>query len=173
MNRILDAFRVTELLKRNTNTRGMQGKDLKNFLALVDALKQIVVEDIVQVMRDTAEIRMRRAGYLRYTNRASFDIIKDRYTTKNWKTGGNIVTPTTDCDPVKSAGVEDNPPPRYAVLYTHGFISPLPLGRVQEFIYKKSDAKFISVTKRRASYQRNFGQAMVLTGGIWRRHISV
>ncbi|KAL6165268.1 hypothetical protein ACJQWK_08506 [Exserohilum turcicum] len=90
MDRILDVFRIIELLKRNTNTRGLQGKELRKFLTLVDGFKRAVVEDIVLVKKDTAEVRMRRAGYLRYIHRTSYDILEDRYSDKNWKTGEKI-----------------------------------------------------------------------------------
>ncbi|RAR01485.1 duf323 domain-containing protein [Stemphylium lycopersici] len=92
MERILEVFRITELLKRNTKTKGLQGKGLKLFLTLVDDFKQAIVEDIVQVKKDAAEVRMRRAGYLRYTNRASYDIVENRYSTKDWKTGEKILS---------------------------------------------------------------------------------
>jgi hypothetical protein len=106
MDRILDTFRITDLVKRNTKTKGLQGKELKNFLALVDDFKQAVIEDIVLVKKDGAEVRMRRAGYLRYTNMSSYRIVEDRYTNKDWKTGekfhssgsdsSGIVTPTEE-----------------------------------------------------------------------------
>ncbi|RMZ72492.1 hypothetical protein GMOD_00007486 [Pyrenophora seminiperda CCB06] len=91
MSRILGAFRISELLKRNTKTRGLQGKDLTTLLAVVDRLKRSIVEDIIQVRRDEAEARMRRAGYLRYTSKASYEIIEERYTDKDWKAGGKYM----------------------------------------------------------------------------------
>lgn len=87
MSRILDAFRISELLKRNTKTRGLQGKELKTFLTTVEGLKQALVEDIILVKKDAAEVRMRRAGYLRYTNKTAYEIVEERYTEKDWKTG--------------------------------------------------------------------------------------
>ncbi|KAF1944313.1 hypothetical protein EJ02DRAFT_398438 [Clathrospora elynae] len=96
MERILDIFRISELLKRNTKTKGMQGKELKMFLALVDVFKQAIVEDIVQVKKDAVEVRMRRAGYLRYTNKTSYGIVEDRYTDKNWKTGEKFASSASD-----------------------------------------------------------------------------
>ncbi|EUC45426.1 hypothetical protein COCMIDRAFT_26360 [Bipolaris oryzae ATCC 44560] len=92
MNRILNIFHITKLLKRNTNTKDLQGKELEIFLALVSALKLAITEDIVQVKKDIVEVRMRRAGYLRYVNRASYEILGDRYSTKSWKAGGKPTT---------------------------------------------------------------------------------
>jgi predicted RNA-binding protein Jag len=109
MERILDTFRISELTKRNTKTKGLQGKELRAFQVLVDILKQAVIEDIVQVKKDVAEVRMRRAGYLRYTNKTSYNIVEDRYTNKDWKTGekftssasnsSDAITPNEEIDP--------------------------------------------------------------------------
>jgi hypothetical protein len=74
VERILEALRITELRKRNTRTRGLQGKELKMFQALVEEFKKAVVEDLVQVKKDLLEVRMRRAGYLRYTNKTAHGI---------------------------------------------------------------------------------------------------
>jgi hypothetical protein len=82
MDRILDDLKVTDLLKRNTNNRGLQGKDLKNFESPFASLKTMIVEDLVMVKQDEMETRMRRADYLRYANRTSFAIIEDRYQIK-------------------------------------------------------------------------------------------
>ncbi|KAF2829516.1 hypothetical protein CC86DRAFT_286753 [Ophiobolus disseminans] len=90
IERVLEAFRISELLQRNTRNRGLQGKELKIFQAHVHHLKKTVVEDLVSVKRDTLETRMRRAGYLRYTNKTAQSIIEDRYTDKDWKTGERL-----------------------------------------------------------------------------------
>lgn len=95
IERILDAFRVHELLKRNTRNRGLQGKELKVFHNGVEELKKALVEDLVLVKRDQLETRMRRAGYLRYTNKTAHSIIEDRYTDKDWKTGEKYTTTTS------------------------------------------------------------------------------
>jgi hypothetical protein len=87
MERIFEVFRITELLQRNTRNRGLQGKELKTFQGLVDDLKKAIVDDLVAVKRDTLEIRMRRAGYMRYANKSAHSIVEDRYTDKDWKTG--------------------------------------------------------------------------------------
>ncbi|KAF5847364.1 hypothetical protein GGP41_000063 [Bipolaris sorokiniana] len=81
MDRILNVFHIA----RST-------KELENFLTLVNALKLAITENIAQVKRDIAEVRMRRAGYLRYVNRASYEIVADRYSTKSWKTGEKSAT---------------------------------------------------------------------------------
>ncbi|KAL1798968.1 hypothetical protein ACET3X_003005 [Alternaria dauci] len=119
MERILDTFRINGLLRRNTKTRGLQGKELKAFLNLVDGFKQAVLEDIVLFNKDNAESRMRRAGYLRYTNRTAYGIVEERYTDKDWKTGekfassasdlSGAVTPIHETDSVPSEQLEDQP----------------------------------------------------------------
>jgi hypothetical protein len=87
MTRIMDTFRITELQKHNTTSGGLRGKSLKVFNTLVSEFKELVVEDLLLLKKEELEIRMRRAGYLRYTNRASFDIIRNRYEGKDWRTG--------------------------------------------------------------------------------------
>jgi hypothetical protein len=87
IERIFDAFRVNELVKDNSRNQGLQRKYLKAFQSSVPGLKEALVEDLVLVKRDELETRMRRAGYLRYTSKASHNIIEDRYSEKNWKTG--------------------------------------------------------------------------------------
>jgi hypothetical protein len=87
MERIFEVFRITELLQRNTRNRGLQGRELKTFQTFVDDLKKAIVEDLVAVKRDSLEIRMRRAGYMRYANKSAHSIVEDRYTDKDWKTG--------------------------------------------------------------------------------------
>lgn len=96
MERILDTFRITELAKRNFRNRGLQGKELKVFEALIEAFKGTIVEDLVFVKKDAMEVRMRRAGYLRYTNRTGYGIVQDRYTDKDWKTGESITSFSSD-----------------------------------------------------------------------------
>ncbi|KAI2475596.1 hypothetical protein Ptr902_12937 [Pyrenophora tritici-repentis] len=122
MSRILDAFRISELLRRNTKTRGLQGKELKTFLTLVDGLRQALVEDIILVKKDAAEVRMRRAGYLRYTNKTAYEIVEERYTEKDWKTGEKWIpgapdssddtTPVDECVPTASEEKENPTPQR-------------------------------------------------------------
>jgi hypothetical protein len=96
MERILDTFRITELVKRNLRNRGLQGKEFKIFEASVEVFKSAVVEDLVLVKKDMMEIRMRRAGYLRYTNKTAYSIVEDRYTNKDWKTGERITFSCSD-----------------------------------------------------------------------------
>ncbi|KAF1831096.1 hypothetical protein BDW02DRAFT_601128 [Decorospora gaudefroyi] len=103
MNRSLDEL-------RNTKTKGMQGKELESFLALVDDFKRAVVEDIVLDQKDAAEVRMRRAGFLRYTNRTSYTIMEERYTDKDWKTGEKFTACPKDTD-AAVAPVEEATPP--------------------------------------------------------------
>jgi hypothetical protein len=108
VERILEASRVTELRKRNTHrTRGLQGKELKIFLAHVDEFKKAVVEDLVQVKRDSLEIRMRRAGYLRYTNKTAHGIVEERYLAKDWKTGEKFLSSTSESSGLVSPSVEE------------------------------------------------------------------
>ncbi|KAF1928108.1 uncharacterized protein M421DRAFT_101453 [Didymella exigua CBS 183.55] len=96
VERVLDTFRITELVKRNLRNRGLQGKELKTFENLVDAFRNAVVEDLVLLKKDMMEVRMRRAGYLRYTNKAAYNIVEDRYNEKDWKTGERIISSASE-----------------------------------------------------------------------------
>ncbi|KAI4672066.1 uncharacterized protein J4E78_000566 [Alternaria triticimaculans] len=126
MDRILETFRINELLRRNTKTKGLQGKELKMFQGLVETFKHAVLEDIVLVKKDTAEVRMRRAGYLRYTSKTAYGIVEERYTGKDWKTGEKFasslsdfsggITPTDETAPLVSDQDDDQSPPRSSTL---------------------------------------------------------
>ncbi|KAF2845456.1 hypothetical protein T440DRAFT_460233 [Plenodomus tracheiphilus IPT5] len=96
MERVLEIFRITQLVKRNTRNRGLQGRDMKNFEALVEEFKCAVVEDIVLVKKDMLEVRMRRAGYMRYTNRTAVTRVEDRYVDKDWRTGERLTSSASD-----------------------------------------------------------------------------
>lgn len=102
MERILEILRINKLMKRNTRNRGLQGKELRHFQSLVEDFKRAVVEDIVLVKKDALEIRMRRAGYLRYTNRTAVGIVEDRYTDKDWKTGEKLTSKSSESSGVMS-----------------------------------------------------------------------
>ncbi|KAH5535154.1 hypothetical protein HBI27_173950 [Parastagonospora nodorum] len=106
IERILEAFRVADLLKSNTRNRGLQGKELKTFQTVVEDLKKSVVNDLVLVKRDALETRMRRAGYLRYTNKTAHSIVEDRYNYKNWKTGEKYSATTSSSSENVSAADE-------------------------------------------------------------------
>ncbi|PVH94616.1 hypothetical protein DM02DRAFT_692677 [Periconia macrospinosa] len=93
MSRILQTFRVTELQGQNRKNQGLVGRELKDFESAITAFKQIVIEDIVLLKRDELEVRMRRAAYLRYTNRAAYEVVLDRYAVKDWKTGEKLIDP--------------------------------------------------------------------------------
>jgi hypothetical protein len=96
MERVLNMFRITELVKRNFRDRGLQGKELRNLESLVEIFKNAVVEDLVLAKKDAMEIRMRRAGYLRYTNKTAYGIVEERYTDKDWKTGERITSSSSE-----------------------------------------------------------------------------
>lgn len=113
MDRVLDMFRITELVKRNSRNRGLQGKELKNFDTLVETFKVAVVEDLVLVKKDMMEIRMRRAGYLRYTNKTAYGIVENRYTDKDWKTGERIMSSSSDSSGLTSRSEEIVTPLEY------------------------------------------------------------
>lgn len=113
MERILETFHINKLLKRNTKTKGLQGKELKAFLNFVDGLKHAVLEDIVLVNKDNAESRMRRAGYLRYTNKTSYGIVEERYTDKDWKTGEKFASSSNDFSGAITPVHETSLLPRY------------------------------------------------------------
>lgn len=87
IGRILEVLRVADLLNRNDRNRGMQNKELAKFKTLVSAFKDCIITDLVQAKRDELEIRMRRAAFLRYTNRSTYEAVTDRYIDKDWKTG--------------------------------------------------------------------------------------
>jgi hypothetical protein len=87
IDRIFEILRIAELLKRNERNRGLRNKELAYFKTLISELKDHIITDLVQAKKDDLEIRMRRAAFLRYTNRASYDIVANRYANKDWKTG--------------------------------------------------------------------------------------
>lgn len=107
MDRILDILRVSELLKRNDRNRGLRNKDLSTFKTLVAELRVQIIDDLILFKRDDLEIRMRKAAFLRYTNRASYDIMTDRYTEKDWKTGEKIRTAGSESPSSGSLAVVD------------------------------------------------------------------
>ncbi|KZM23925.1 zinc ion binding [Ascochyta rabiei] len=106
MERVLYTFRITELAKRNLKDRGLQGKELKEFDISVEAFRTAAVEDLVLVKKDTMEIRMRRAGYLRYTSKTAYQIVEDRYSDKDWKTGERIASSSSDSSSLTSPADE-------------------------------------------------------------------
>lgn len=116
VERVLETFRITELVKRNFRNRGLQGKELKTFEKLVDAFRDAVVEDLVLVKKDVMEIRMRRAGYLRYTNKTAYNIVENRYAEKDWKTGERITSSASES--CSSLSISDELPsfPRYVAF---------------------------------------------------------
>lgn len=96
VNRILSSLHISELLQRNTKNKGLQGRELKVFQALVNELKKMIVEDIVLARKDNLETRMRRAAFLRYTNKTAYGILEERYSTKSWKTGDKLESNTSN-----------------------------------------------------------------------------
>jgi hypothetical protein len=117
MECILDTFRITELLRRNTRNRGLQGKELKMFQTLVEDFKKVVVEDLILVKKDLLEIRMRRAGYLRYTNKTAHAIVEDRYLEKDWKTGEKYSSNASESSDVRSPAEDGSTPARYVASF--------------------------------------------------------
>lgn len=106
VERVLDTFRVTELVKRNLRNRGLQGKELRTFENMVDVFRNAIVQDLVLVKKDMMEIRMRRASYLRYTNKTAYSIVKDRYAEKDWKTGERIASSASGSSGLSSPSEE-------------------------------------------------------------------
>lgn len=113
MERVLDTFHITELVKRNFRNRGLQGKELRIFDALIETFRDAVVEDLVLVKKDMMEIRMRRAGYLRYTSKTAYGIVEDRYTGKDWKTGERIMSSSSASSGLSSQSEEVITPHEY------------------------------------------------------------
>ncbi|KAF2492217.1 hypothetical protein BU16DRAFT_542126 [Lophium mytilinum] len=107
ITRIYCVLRITELIKLNSRNRGLTGKDMKNFENLVEDLRILVIEDIVQVKKADLELRMRRGGYLRYVNRSSYDALQKRHETISWKTGEKIQSEDDEDD---FDDVEELPP---------------------------------------------------------------
>ena len=56
---------------------------------------------------------MRRAGYLRYTNKTAHSIVEDRYADKDWKTGERLSSNTSDSSGIVSPAEEVSSPYRY------------------------------------------------------------
>ncbi|KAJ4989110.1 hypothetical protein SVAN01_05372 [Stagonosporopsis vannaccii] len=106
MERVLNTFRITELVKRNFKNRGLQGKELRKFDTLVETFKDAVVEDLVLVKKDMMEIRMRRAAYLRYTNKTAYEIVEERYTERDWRTGARITSSSSELSGLTSQAKE-------------------------------------------------------------------
>jgi hypothetical protein len=117
MERIFDVFRITDLVQRNTRNRGLLGKELKTFQRLVDGLKKGVVEDLILVKRDTLETRMRRAGYLRYANKAAHNIVEDRYADRDWKTGEKHLPKTSSSSGIASPDEASSSSQKYVPLF--------------------------------------------------------
>ncbi|KAL5379264.1 hypothetical protein DPSP01_008538 [Paraphaeosphaeria sporulosa] len=87
IDRIFEILHINELLKRNERNRGLRNKELASFNTIVSELKGLIITDMVQNKKDELEIRMRRAAFLRYANKTSFNIVGNRYADKDWKTG--------------------------------------------------------------------------------------
>jgi hypothetical protein len=115
MERILEAFRVTDLLRKNTRNRGLQGKQLKTFETFVGELKQAVVDYLIQIKQDKLGTSMRQAGYLRYTNKTAHKIVQDRYIERNWKTGEKYTPTASDSSGIVTPPEECNSPIRYVI----------------------------------------------------------
>jgi hypothetical protein len=176
MDRILETFRITELLKRNTKTKGLLGKELKTFLTLVEDFKQAVIEDIVQVKKDGAETRMRRAGYLRYTNMSSYRIVEDRYATKDWKTGEKFQSSGSDSSGVVTPTEEIALPIRFVPhLFDHclrgGTQDAPPASGWQLRTSILTDCSI--ATSKRISRRDHVIILMLSTEGIWKAFTSV
>jgi hypothetical protein len=179
MDRILETFRITELLKRNTKTKGLLGKELKTFLALVEGFKQAVIEDIVQVKKDGAEVRMRRAGYLRYTNMSSYRIVEDRYATKDWKTGEKFQSSGSDSSGIVTPTEEIASPIRFVPDLFYPLVCCLPEGTqvappASEWQLRMSILTDCSIaTNKRISRRDHVIPLMLPTEGIWKAFTSV
>ena len=145
IDRIFDVLRITELLKRNHQNRGLRNKELANFKTLIAELKEQITTDLVLVKRDVLEVRMRRAAFLRYTNRAGYDIMTERYTDKDWKTGEKIRSETPASPSLDSLTAVDEEEtdhdevasPQENVRATISAMSNQPDRRHMELSYKK------------------------------------
>jgi hypothetical protein len=98
LERIFNELRVAELIKRNDRNRGLRGKELRIFNALVEAFQSRIIDDLVLVEKDRLEIEMRRAGYIRYTTKTSHNILEDRYKERDRRTGQRIMNRSDSSD---------------------------------------------------------------------------
>jgi hypothetical protein len=112
MNRILEVFRIPELLSGNSHNCGLRGKELKKFRATVEEIKKAIVDDLDLVKRDVLETEMRREGFLRYTNKAANSILEERYAETDWKTGEKHPQSTTASSGIVSPPEEPSVAPR-------------------------------------------------------------
>jgi hypothetical protein len=97
MERILYALRVRDPIRRSVKDQSLKGKSLTIYNKLGMSLEEKITEDLILVKKDELETRMRRASFLRYIHRTSFDILQDRYSILDWKTGERILsTPEED-----------------------------------------------------------------------------
>lgn len=108
IERILNIFHVPTLFRRSIGSGGVQGKEFKVLQSMIEGFKLALVDDLVLVKTDVIEVRMRRAGYLRYTNKSSYEIIEARYAVKDWKTGGKFTQrqPSPESELSSSDGFE-------------------------------------------------------------------
>ncbi|KAF2727625.1 hypothetical protein EJ04DRAFT_557268 [Polyplosphaeria fusca] len=91
MDRILITLNVVHLFNSGAISRRFYGKDLKDFDTKISGLKKMIVDDLVTMKRDQMEMRMRRAGFLRYVSTASYLKIVERHTEqRSWSTGERI-----------------------------------------------------------------------------------
>ncbi|KAF2659085.1 hypothetical protein K491DRAFT_215572 [Lophiostoma macrostomum CBS 122681] len=92
MARILCTLRVRDGFRTTGGNHSLKGKSLATFNKLGKSLEEKITEDLILVKKDELETRMRRASFLRYINRSSFDIIQNRYSILDWKTGERIIS---------------------------------------------------------------------------------
>jgi hypothetical protein len=106
LDRIFEVFHIDLFIKDNERNRGLQGRSLKVFEQLVRKFRSAVVDDFVLIKRDEMETRMRRAGFLRYTNRAILEKLLDRYEDRDWRTGLRLQSPDVLDEMETETGVE-------------------------------------------------------------------
>lgn len=100
LDRVCEVFSITQYEKKNEKNRGLQGKEMKVFSKLVVKFRAAVFNDYVLLYRDEMEVRMRRGGFLRFSNKAIVDRLLKRYETRDWKTGLRL--PETDVEEEES-----------------------------------------------------------------------
>ncbi|KAF1993587.1 hypothetical protein P154DRAFT_527655 [Amniculicola lignicola CBS 123094] len=86
MAKILDTFQVSQLLEKGKK----KGDNDKDLLEKVKTIKLAITEELVASKKEEMEVRMRRAGFLRFINRSSFEILEDRHRRIDWATGEKI-----------------------------------------------------------------------------------
>ena len=92
----MEALRVSELISGNGRGSGLTKKELRGFEVLVELFKRSATKDVLQVKKEDLEMRIRRAGYLRFVNRQNCEVMLKHHKKVDWKTGEKITNDDED-----------------------------------------------------------------------------